>query len=172
MICYDNVIFNFYYFITVPIGKTCSMSLMRFNNRTFYILFYFIDFISFISTLIPSIDTFFPQIFRISTQIPRIATLILRTRILIPFLAFPPLFFGIPLFCSPTPHFGFYRYSTQFIFFKHLFQENSCLSSKSNTPLFYYCITLRTKLLFTSSMTSSVLSPKVIYLMVPQVKNL
>ena len=37
IICYDDVIFNFYYFIAVPIGKTCSMSLMRFNNRTFYI---------------------------------------------------------------------------------------------------------------------------------------
>ena len=36
--CYDDVIFNFYYFIAVHIGKTCSRSLMRFNNRIFYIL--------------------------------------------------------------------------------------------------------------------------------------
>ena len=39
IICYDDVIFNFHYFIAVSIGKTCSMSLMRFNNRTFYIFF-------------------------------------------------------------------------------------------------------------------------------------
>ena len=36
--CYDEVIFDFYYFIGVPIGKTCSMSLMRFNNRIFCII--------------------------------------------------------------------------------------------------------------------------------------
>ena len=34
--CYDNVIFNFSHFIAVPIGKTCSKSLMRFNNRIFW----------------------------------------------------------------------------------------------------------------------------------------
>ena len=39
IMCYDDVIFNFYYFIAVPIGKTCSMSLMRFNNGTFNIVF-------------------------------------------------------------------------------------------------------------------------------------
>ena len=32
----------FFYFIAVSIGKTCSMSLMRFNNHIFYILFYLI----------------------------------------------------------------------------------------------------------------------------------
>ena len=37
-----DVIFYSYYFIAVPIRKTCSMSLMRFNNCTFYVLFYFI----------------------------------------------------------------------------------------------------------------------------------
>ena len=36
---FDDVIF---YFFTVLIGKTWSMSLMKFNNRIFYILFYFI----------------------------------------------------------------------------------------------------------------------------------
>ena len=41
-----------------------------------------------------------------------------------------------------------------------LFLENSCFSSKTNTPLFYYYITLRIKLLFTSSITSSVLLTK------------
>ena len=40
--CYeDDVIFNFYYFIALPIGKTWLMSLMRFNNRIVYILFSF-----------------------------------------------------------------------------------------------------------------------------------
>ena len=36
------LIINFYHFIAVPIGKTCSKSLMRFNNCIFYMLFYFI----------------------------------------------------------------------------------------------------------------------------------
>ena len=31
--CYDDVIFNFYFFIVI--GKTCSMSLIRFNNHFF-----------------------------------------------------------------------------------------------------------------------------------------
>ena len=39
IICCDDVIFNVYYFIAVPIGKTYSMSLMRFNKPTFYIFF-------------------------------------------------------------------------------------------------------------------------------------
>ena len=37
--CYDEVLFNFYYFIAVLIGKTCSMSLIRFDNHIFFILF-------------------------------------------------------------------------------------------------------------------------------------
>ena len=41
IICYEGVIFNFHYFIAVPIGKTRSMSLMKFDNRTFCIFFYF-----------------------------------------------------------------------------------------------------------------------------------
>ena len=40
------------------------------------------------------------------------------------------------------------------------FQENSYFSLKTNTPLCYYCITLSTKSLFTSSETSSIISPK------------
>ena len=52
------------------------------------------------------------------------------------------------------------------------FEKNCCFSSITNTPLCYYCITLGTKLLFTFSVTSSVLSTKVIYLLVPEVKNL
>ena len=97
--------------------------------------------------------------------------LIFRTSIPSLFLAFPPVFSVLPSFCSSIPHFGFYRQPAQFMFFKNLFYETSCFSSKTNTPLFYYCVSLGTKL-FTPSMTSSVLSPKLIYLMVPQVKNL
>ena len=41
-ISYDDVIFNFYHFIAVPIGKTGSMSFMRFNNCVFYTLLYFV----------------------------------------------------------------------------------------------------------------------------------
>ena len=40
--CNEGVIFNFYRFVAVTIRKSCSMSLMRFNNRIFYILYYFI----------------------------------------------------------------------------------------------------------------------------------
>ena len=40
--CNEDVIFNFYHFVAVTIRKSCSMSLMRFNNRIFYILYYFI----------------------------------------------------------------------------------------------------------------------------------
>ena len=36
--CYEDVIFNLYYFIAVSIGETCSMSSMKFNNPTFFIL--------------------------------------------------------------------------------------------------------------------------------------
>ena len=36
--CCDDVIFNFYYFIAVSIGETCSMSSMKLNNPTFFIL--------------------------------------------------------------------------------------------------------------------------------------
>ena len=55
---------------------------------------------------------------------------------------------------------------------KIYFRKIVALLHKTNTPLFYYCITLDTKLLFTSCVTSSVLSPKIIYLIVLQVKNL
>ena len=122
--------------------------------------------------LILCIATVILHIFRIFTQIPCIPRLILRTRIPILFLAFPPLFSACPSFLSPIPHFEFHRQPTQFVYFKNLFQENSCFSSKANTPLFHYRISLGTRLLFTSSMTSSVLILKMIYLVVPQVKNL
>ena len=92
------------------------------------------------------------------------STAILHTRIPIPFLVFPPLLSTFPPFRSPMPHFGFYRYHAQFVFFKNLFQENSCFSSKTNTPLFYYSIILGTK--------NYQKSPKIIYLIVRQVKNL
>ena len=79
-----------------------------------------------------------------------------------------------PIFHSYSPHFppSDIQLPGHFVFFKNLFQENICFSSKTKTPLFNYYITPGTKLLFTSSMTLSVLSPKIIYLMVSQVKNL
>ena len=40
--CNDDVLFNCYHFVAVTIWKSCSMSLMRFNNRIFNILYYFI----------------------------------------------------------------------------------------------------------------------------------
>ena len=57
--------------------------------------------------MIPCIATLIPQIFCISTQIPHIPTLILRTRLPIPFLAFPPLFSALPSFRYPIPHLTF-----------------------------------------------------------------
>ena len=38
--CYENAIFNFFYFIAVQIGKTCSESLMRFNNCIFFYMLF------------------------------------------------------------------------------------------------------------------------------------
>ena len=52
------------------------------------------------------------------------------------------------------------------------FYENGYFSSKTNTPFCHYCITLGTKSLFTSSETSSVISPKESYLKVPEIYNL
>ena len=53
------------------------------------------------------------------------------------------------------------------------FLENSCFSSKTNSPLYYYCITLGTKSLLTSSETSLVISPeKLPNLKVPKAYNL
>ena len=98
------------------------------------------------------------------------------------FFAFSPRFFAFPNW-FPVPAFPSYSshshpYSSlipfrnssfwllqivcSVVIFKNIFYENSCFSSKTNTPLCYYCITLGTKLLFTSSTTSSVLSPKII----------
>ena len=36
---YDEVIYNFHYFTAVPLGKFCSMLLIRFNNRIFIYCF-------------------------------------------------------------------------------------------------------------------------------------
>ena len=49
------------------------------------------------------------------------------------------------------------------------FRENSCFSSKTKTPLYYYCKTLATKSLFTSSETSLVILPKRNYLKKPKI---
>ena len=99
------------------------------------------------------------------THIPCITMLIFCTRICIPFLTFHS-------FRSPIPHFGFYRQSAQFAIFKNLFYKNSWFIFKKNTPLCYYCVTLGTKLLFTSSKHHQCSLSKLIYLLVLQVKNL
>ena len=54
-------------------------------------------------------------------------------------------------------------------FLRICFKKIVALVQKGTVP--YYCITLNTKLLFTSSLMSSVLSPKIIYLLVLQVKK-
>ena len=58
------------------------------------------------------------------------------------------------LHCQPD----LLRFSHFHIDSRPRFQENSYFSLKTNTPLCYYCITLGTKALFTSSETSSVIS--------------
>ena len=74
-----------------------------------------------------------------------------------------------PLFSTSLPWFP------AFSAFPPRFQTkipNSYFSSKANTPLCYYCITLGTKSLFTSSETPSVISSKKNYLKVPKTYNL
>ena len=111
------------------------------------------------------------------------------------FFVFPPRFPAFPgWFSAPAFPYHFSHSLTYSLHFPHsvlhfpiLFFTDSLLSlcslriyfrkivaliQKQNTPLFYYCITLGAKLLFTSSMTSWVLSPKIIYFIVPQVKSL
>ena len=102
-----------------------------------------------VSTLVSCIATLIPHIFCITTQIHRILALIPHIRIPIPFLTFPPLFSTFPSFHSPISNFGFYKQLAHVLIFKNLFQENSCIV-----------------------VTLSVLSPKINYLIVPQVKNL
>ena len=69
---------------------------------------------------------------------------------------FPPWFSTSP--CWFSAFFSFLpRFQTKIL-------ENSYSSSKTNTLLCYYCISLGTKSLFTSSETSSVISPKKITL--------
>ena len=60
------------------------------------------------------------------------------------------------------PHFSHFQPESRRRF------KNDYFSSKTNTPLCYYCITLGTKSLFTSSETSSVMRPKQKYLKVPK----
>ena len=77
----------------------------------------------------------------------------------------------IPLILFPNSPFCFYKQLAQFVIFKNLFSENSYFGSKKNFPLCYYSFSLGTKLLFTSMMSSGI-SSKVIYLIVLQAKNL
>ena len=87
-----------------------------------------------------------PHFFYFTTQIPYILTLISCISISISFLTFQPLFSAFSLFRSLFGHFGFYKETTQFVISKNLFQENSCLSSKANTLLCNYCISLSTNI--------------------------
>ena len=103
------------------------------------------------------------------------------------FSASPPWFLTIfifpPRFPHPyadSPHLHFHpiaRIPTLILCISFIPFSNSPfwflqIACWANTLIFYFCITLDTKLLFTSSMMSSVLSSKLIYLRVPQVKNL
>ena len=117
---------------------------------------------TYVSTLILCIATLIFLIFRNSTQVPRMLTLI---------SLYTNSFLRIPSFHFLITHFDFYRQPVLFVMFKSQFQGNRYLSSKVNFSLCYYCIGISTKLLFTSSMTSSPMSTKNIYLTVPQVKN-
>ena len=65
---------------------------------------------------------------------------------------FQPWFSTSPLW---FPHFSFFHPD-----FRLRFLENSYFSSKTNTPLCYYYLTLGTKSMFTSSETPSLISPK------------
>ena len=56
----------------------------------------------------PALPPWFPTFFVFPPRFPTFPQ-ILCTHISIPFLAFPPLFSTILSFCSPIPHFGFYR---------------------------------------------------------------
>ena len=110
------------------------------------------------------------------------------------FFVFPPRFpafprwFSVPAFPSHSSHSHSYsphfpHFVIQFpilaytdslfslYFLRTYFRKIVALFQKRTLP-FCYCITLGTKLLFTSSVTSSVLSPKIIYLIVSQVKDL
>ena len=86
------------------------------------------------------------------------------------FFAFPPMLPAFPSHSSQShthsphfphsvpliPHFGFYRQPAQFVIFNNLIQIIVALVQKRTLPFV---------------MTSSVLSPKIIYLMMPQVKT-
>ena len=87
-------------------------------------------------------------------------------------LHIPTLIFRISLILLPNSPFELLQIAYSVCNLYEMILGNSCFILKSNTSLYYYCITISTKLLFTSSMTASVLSTKSIYLIVPQVKNL
>ena len=91
-----------------------------------------------------------------SHTIPRIPMLLFRNFLIL---------FQFPILAFTNTLLGLYSFS---IYFRKIVTS----VQKRTLPFFYYCITLGIKLLFTSYMMSSVLSPKIIYLIVPQVKNL
>ena len=112
--------------------QMCSFSIILTSVHLFPVLFYIIS--TTILKFPQCTATLIPNNFCISTQSTRIPTLIPCTRIPIPFLVFPHLFSAFLSFPYPIPYFGYYRQPAQFVIFKDLFQENSCLVPKQAPP--------------------------------------
>ena len=90
-------------------------------------------------------------------------------------LSFPLLFYLLYLsfrLDSVHHHPDFLHFSHFHADSRQILSENRYFSSKTNTPLCYYCITLGTESLLTSSETSSGILPKKNYLKVPKTYNL
>ena len=81
-----------------------------------------------------------------SHPIPRISTLILR----------------ISLILSRNSPFWLLQIACSVCNLQEFILENSSFSSKANIPLCFYCINFQHQIIFTSYMTSSVLSPNII----------
>ena len=81
--------------------------------------------------------------FCISIQIPCILTMIPRTRIPIPFLAFPPLFSAFSSCRSTIPQFGFCRQPAQFDSLLRIYFWKIVALVQKRTLLFYNFKTIR-----------------------------
>ena len=97
----------------------------------------------------------------------RIPTLIPCTRIIIPFLAFPLLFSAFPSFRSPIPILVFTDSLPSLQFLRICFSKIVALVQKVT-----FLSLLHNPSHQTPSLTSSLLSPAIIYLLVPQVKHI
>ena len=148
----------FYYFDFYPLFEFI-ISIAILCHYMLYYCYFILEFLPWLLALPP----WFPIFFAFSLRFP----------------AFP-CWFPTPAFPSHSSH--SHPYSMHFPYSISQFPivpltdsllslENSCFSSKTNTPLSYYCITLDTKLSFTSSRTISVLLTKIVYLIVPHVKT-